>query len=231
MITGNPKAQKVRKIPERWGFCFAGNELAFCDALELAAGPPGLVRAFREGIVVGRPFVYYEIGIGNGDCLRAACEFLGGLEIPFSIVGVDLPNYSGGAAGFPQWQMADGKLQNPRLGISTVFTGAEEFFARCKTPADFIFIDGCHGAACVWNDFLGAEKLIQPGGIVCFHDTDPLCQGIHLQPHCGTGIEARAAVMGLGLLDNARPGWKKINETTGDKAKGGHGCLFVQRVF
>lgn len=190
----------------------AGNEQAFCDALDLASIPNDM-------------FIYYEIGIGNGDTIEAVHSWLSQRgyatkDIPnmHHIVGVDTPDYAGPAR---QW------IQRAEIDLN--FSGSEVFLANVSRLANFIFIDACHGAACVTRDFLLAEKKIKPGGVICFHDTDQQCQGNHFQAHCGTGIDARRAVQELGLLDDTRPGWRKVNETWGDKQKAGHGALFIQR--
>lgn len=196
------------KVPERWGFCMSGNEIQFCEYLDEAA----------KGLKEGEKFTYYEIGIGNADTMLAVHSWLSQRGIEHDIIGVDLPNYSGSAT-----QVRVG-------GISLALVGSETFLNNVSKLADFIFIDACHGAPCVTRDFLAAEPKVKKGGIVCFHDTDPNCQGQHMQEHCGTGIDVRRAVEELGLLNNTRPGWKFLNETWGDKTKGGHGAMWIQKV-
>ncbi|HQQ81931.1 MAG TPA: class I SAM-dependent methyltransferase [Cyclobacteriaceae bacterium] len=222
-------------IPEKWGFCMAGNEEVFCQALDIAikATIPGAMPIsfketdpIQEPVFYSGPFVYYEIGIGNADTMLAVHSWLSQRMIQHKIVGVDLPNYQGGAINYNFNEQPSATFGEIRLAL----VGAAEFLASCEEKANFAFIDACHGAPCVTNDFLGVEKLIKPGGIVMFHDTDPNCQGIHFQEHCATGIEARAAVEKLGLLDDSRPGWKKLFETHGDKSKSGHGALWVQKL-
>lgn len=165
--------------------------------------------------IQGDFFRYVEIGIGFGGALESVQEFFRQIRVRLEMHAVDLPGYAGEAL----------RLKN----IHWHFVGASEFLRTFKDPVDFCFIDGCHGKPCVTADFLGIEPLIRPGGIVCFHDTSPECQDRHFQPHCQTGIDARAAVRELGLLDDRRPGWLKFNETSGDQSKGGHGCLFVKK--
>lgn len=198
------------KVPHNWGLCFAGNGGAFCEALDTAleyAGP-----LFR----------YVEVGIGYGDGLRAVDEYLAQTGVSYHLQGVDIATCNPQAADVASYR-------NPgRMNISPI--GAAKFLKNYPHRADFVFIDGCHGANCVREDFFGAERIIKTGGVVAFHDTDQGCQDLHFQPHCGTGIRAREAVEKLGLLEDKRVGWKKIGETTGDKANGGHGCLFVQRI-
>lgn len=198
-------------VPAKWGLCFAGNESAFCSALDVALA------------TADTTFQYVEIGIGHGDGLRAVSQYLAQQEKPFHLTGVDIASCDRNAlnpASYPH-----------KEHISIKLNGAANFFRNCASwQADFIFIDGCHGAPCVESDFLGAEKVMRSGGVVAFHDTDPGCQDIHMQPHCQTGIRAREAVEKLGLLNDTRKGWFKIGETTGDKELGGHGCLFVKKV-
>lgn len=202
------------KIPAEWGICFAGNEEAFCSALDSA-----LVTQARV------PFIYAEIGIGHGQTLKAVGQYLQHSGVEFELHGVDLPDYKG-PANEPSHYEHPSRTHIHLIGASKFFAG----WIDAKLDADFVFIDGCHGAPCVIEDFGNAEKVVKPGGVVAFHDTDQGCQDIHMQPHCGTGIRARAAVTQLSLLDGTRPGWKVLKETTGDKKHGGHGCLFVQRL-
>jgi hypothetical protein len=227
-VSATASIPHARIIPSQWGFCFAGNEGAFCGALDAAV----------ETQPEGKRFVYFEIGIGHGDCLKAVAEYLEQWIVhpdldhareaadgimDFELHGVDVPTYSGHAL-----RAAEMGRAFTRMELHLV--GAEAFFKKWRGGSpDFVFIDACHGKACVKRDFYGVEPLVRPGGVVAFHDTDPECQGLHFQPHCETGIAARAAVDELGLLDGSRKGWRKIGETTGDKARGGHGCLFVQK--
>lgn len=198
----------------------AGNEQAFCNSLDVAA--LGSMNSKDER------FIYYEIGVGNGDTMLAADSWLKQRGFNHVIVGVDLPEYTGTARNV-NWPIVDGR----RLGDESInlnFSGSAAFLSNVGPKANFIFIDGCHGYPCVTRDFLLAEKKIKLGGVICFHDASPTCQGIHFQEHCQMGIDVRNALDVLGLLANTRPGWKKINETWGDQTKGGHGSVFIQRI-
>lgn len=95
----------------------------------------------------------------------------------------------------------------------------------------FAFIDGCHGAPCVKADFEYVEKFCVPGSIVAFHDVNKECQGIHIQPHCKTGIAVRQGLAELRLLNpygqgQTRPGWRLLHEVTGVP----HACAFFEMV-
>lgn len=189
-----------------------GNQASFCNALDTALQAAGSV------------FRYAEIGIGYGGTLNAVGDYLSETGIAFQLHGCDIPEFSGNAASVANY--------NHPKNLTLHLVGSERFLSEPQwkaNPFHFIFIDGCHGEACARRDFLIAEKIISPGGVIAFHDTDPGCQDIHFQPHCGTGIRVRAALEKLGLLDDSREGWRKLDETSGDKSKGGHGMVFVLR--
>lgn len=194
-------------IPEKWGFCMSGNEIDFCKYVDLAAS------RVKEGEI----FTYYEIGIGNADTLLAVHSWLSQSNTPHKLIGVDLPNYQGSAT---QYKVDE---------IDLALVGSVNFLNNVSKLADYVFIDACHGAPCVTADFLAAEPKVKPGGIICFHDVDPVCQGQHFQDHCKEFINVRKAMEDLGLLNDTRKGWKKLHETWGDKTKGGHGCLWIEK--
>ena len=198
-------------MPANWGFCFDGNAGAFCSALDLAIDS-----------VPDRPFAYCEIGLGHGDGMRAAQEYLAQSGTNLGFIGVDIATCDQAARMPSSYPFPD--LTQIHL------CGASKFFEDAGMDLGFVFIDGCHGSPCVKSDFLGAEKIVVPGGVVVFHDSDPGCQGLHFQPHCEMGIEVRRELLHLGLVDGSRAGWNLIAETTGDKSKGGHGMSIFQRI-
>ncbi len=203
------------EIPLKWGFCLGPEEkTAFCQMLDKVA----------DSLPEGETLTYYEIGIGNADTMLAVHSWLTQRSTPHTIVGVDLPGYHGGALNYNFNEQPSASFGS----ISLALVGSEAFLSNVSQKADFIFIDACHGSPCATRDFLLAEKKIKPGGIIAFHDTDPNCQGHHFQDHCQMGIDVRKAVQELGLLDDTRPGWRKVGETAG-KFPEYHGCLFVQR--
>lgn len=209
-------------IPKRWGFCFEGNEQAFTEAL---------IHSLRPG------FVYLEIGIGRGDCLRSVSEILAQTIYPdWRIYGVDVPEYGGDALnvneiGTALFGSVGVGSDTPERSIALHLTGSEEFFKRSTLKPHFTFIDACHCADCPEREFLALEPSVPVGGMVCFHDTCKPCQHEHRPQHGpgGGGIEVRSAVQKLGLLDGTRDGWKVFEETQGQFPRS-HGCLFVERV-
>jgi hypothetical protein len=207
-------------IPGRWGFCFQGSEEAFTRAI---------VHSLRPG------FVYLEIGIGRGDCLRSVSEILAQTTVTdWRIYGVDVPAYGGDAltmnhVGSALFGPVAVGSDTPERSIALHLTGSEEFFQRSKLKPHFTFIDACHCSACPAREFLALEKSVPVGGIVCFHDTCIACQHEHSPQPCGGGIEVRSAVNALGLLTGTRQGWKIFDETQGQFPRS-HGCLFVEKT-
>ncbi len=104
-------------------------------------------------------------------------------------------------------------------------TGSAVELAHPWPALDFVFVDGCHGKACVKRDFISLHGLMREGGIVAFHDASVGCQGMHMQPHCGTGIAVRQGLTELGLFANEIEGWKFLGETSAS-----HGVAFFQKV-
>ena len=51
----------------------------------------------------------------------------------------------------------------------------DEFFKQNKNMYDLIFIDACHEFGQVKKDFDNSLKVLNPGGVIVLHDTDPYC--------------------------------------------------------
>jgi len=183
-------------------------------------------------------FLYVEIGVAEGQTLGHVSHLIAN-SYPvrcgrhWRTVGIDIPN----GWSLNQQAVSDNNphYYNQVMGIenapdnwsSLILQPAQEALARRPFPAiHFAFIDGCHGKPCAMGDFLALEPLMAPGGIVAFHDASEKCQGHHMQPHCGTGIDVRAALRDLSLLPPcARPGWAFISETAAD-----HACAFFKKL-
>jgi len=211
------------KTPTKWGICMEGNAQPFAEALDL------LIR--RRPAKEKRPFTYLEIGVGEGGTLAAVVELLKQYDgLNWSVTGVDIP------AG---WSYNEAAVKRNVNGVrlpmaSQIVSGSASVYLvpshKFLTevwdwPVDFAFVDGCHGKSCVKGDFIGLARHIRRGGIVCFHDASPKCQGYHPQPHCGTGIVVREALQELGLLEDRLPCWRLWREVDAD-----HGCAFFQFV-
>jgi hypothetical protein len=91
---------------------------------------------------------YLEIGVQDGYCLQAVrCA---------KKVGVD---------------------PNPRVdkvSDATIFKmTSDDFFRQNNDKFDFVFIDGLHTHEQSLIDFQNAEKVLNPGGMIMFHDSNP----------------------------------------------------------
>lgn len=226
----------------RLGLCMEGNEAAFWSRLRSAV----------EGLPQG---VYLEIGVANGDTFGAVAGYLQSHAHgtrDWVAIGLDIRDgWSLDAnqiiRNFPDDRIivtcARRWLGEPGWGQVTIMRAPQneiEAFNRFdfsraagwaahQHPLGFVFIDGCHGYECCKADFAWVEPMVMLGGVVCFHDATAGCQGLHVQPHCGTGIDVRRALKDLGLLPGHgeyRSGWGFLEEVAGAP----HGCVFVQRI-
>ncbi len=193
------------------GICMAGNGDAFARALDIAIES-------RPKSEFG-PFYYCEIGLGSCETFRAAKQYLWDcFSLPaVRMIGVDSIKFDAV------------KFRIEFAGDDLYPFGSSHFLENYKGSLDFCFIDGCHCYDCAMSDFLGIEQKIVIGGVIALHDIGIPEQGI--EPQYGDGpIAVRKACEDLRLIPCARPGWKLLEETTGDVEKGGRGCLFFQRV-
>jgi hypothetical protein len=199
----------------KYGICMDGNEPAFERALFLA---------LRNGGFRSRPFYVVEIGTAAAETTAGMAKFIHGVTPHFEIDTFDIPN----GWSLVREAVAQVCANEPRIRPLLSERGAQSLLepdADWPTPIDFAFIDGCHGAPCATTDFLVVEKYAVKGTVVVFHDTSTSCQGIHLQPHCQTGIDVRRALIDMGLLNNTRPGWRLVEETNTP-----HGIAVFERI-
>ena len=205
----------------------------------------GNTRVFNEHIAflrqrqaAGQTFNYLEIGAAAGGTLRMAVNLLLNSEQPWKVVGVDVPN--GWCLDIPMinQRFADAKTDSQRplffeyphgtVEVMICDGGVQKDFPIDMCLWDFVFVDGCHGKACAIADFIKVESQVRPGGRVCFHDASANCQGRDRKQHCGgrQGIRVRPALQELGLLDDRRPGWKRVGETFA-----GRGIVIFEKVL
>lgn len=187
-------------------------------------------------------FRYLEIGVASGETLHAVTE------IVRELVRLHAPHKAWATVGIDIWEgwalnmvsirsllpemclVADGgavAYGRPNLFLKP----AAELLREWPEMVDFdvALVDGCHGKACVMADFLAVERLVVPGGFVIFHDAGVADQGGDWQPHCQEGINVRAALNELGLLQNLRADWRLVREIPGDKRRGGNSCVVVRK--
>lgn len=196
-----------------YGICMEGNEPAFERALST------VIHTFRSEPLLR----LVEVGTAAGGTTRGIAAYLRARGVPFTLHTFDVPGGWSYHAAEVNEIAAQYREVIPIIhegGMRTWFTTTE-----WEAPIHFAFIDGCHGLPCVQADFAALARWAVSGSQLVFHDTSVQCQGLHLQPHCQTGIAAREALQQLGLLDNRLPNWRLVEET--DAA---HGITVVQRL-
>jgi hypothetical protein len=183
-------------------------------------------------------FTYVEIGVAEGKTLAVASQIIyaackaAGRPDAWKAIGIDIPEgwSLNEAAVAANNRFFGGVITRPYTAPFGSASLILEPSQQCLTvhqwpPIHFAFIDGCHGKPCAIADFLALEKLMAPGGIVAFHDASEKCQGHHMQPHCRTGIDVRAALKELCLLPpDKRGGWTFLEEPVAD-----HACSFFKK--
>lgn len=196
-------------------------------------------------------FVYLEIGAAHASTLAGVCEFLDSelRQLHWKAVGIDIPqgwcfnkaNCEKALAKWyvPCWSVAEADQIDHRK-CTVLDCGSLHYLRHTQTKFNLVFIDGCHSAVCAAQDFVLVEPLVQPGGVVVFHDADKLQQGSRsvesfpyqkpeelfarqrwiedwdIQPHCSFGIGVRKALHCLDLLNGKRPGWELLYDVTPD---------------
>lgn len=225
----------------KYGLCMGGNEASFETLLRARA--QAVMQKPRFNVNNKPVFFYVEIGVGGGETFTTAMDILASIEgIKPLGLGIDIP---GGwsfdtqlaaklKAGPHQdrayialrsdvdifeLENADEKGEN-LADVFSDYANTHDF----GWHADFVFIDGCHGAPCAKKDLLWSIPWLDDGAVVVFHDASPRCQGHHMQPHCGTGIDVRKALVDMGLFKSQYP-FKFLTETDAD-----HGIAAFQFI-
>lgn len=75
------------------------------------------------------------------------------------------------------------KMFDPRKGIFFIGT-TEKFFKQNKEKFDLIFIDAYHHIDSVRFDLQHALKILNDGGVLLLHDTDPESEEMATQQFC-----------------------------------------------
>ena len=156
------------------------------------------------------PLLYLEIGLETGRTFKGAHQILTNSGVKFHLIGIE-PN--------PQYLPHFKEISHATIMTCTREQAEKNFPYRI----DFAFIDGCHAIPCVKGDFLMVEEHCNNGCVVVFHDFGEASVG-EMQPHCNEGANVRKAVQELGLFNNARPHWLRLDDFKGDQAKNGADC-------
>ncbi len=180
---------------------------------------------------------YLEIGVSDGITLSAIAKRLSWAAQSWRAIGIDLPDCRHETTrrhseekGLPFKLIRDFRKPVPvEWGkVTMILKDSHTFLGDYILKHDIIdggvhlaLIDGCHGKPCVSLDFLLIEPLIVPGGYVMFHDfgADQIGQEQAPPDHCPI-VGVHDACASLGLLDNARDGWRFVQTIIGDKSAG-----------
>lgn len=174
-----------------FGICQQGNERSF--------------ERWLVAVCIRFAFVQYvEIGVNEGGTLISVCEILSERKgDEYSVLGIEPDKEF--------WIRSNKRILDFNGSVSNKLS--KDYDESDPKEVHFTLIDGCHGKPCVMADFELMAPKTPTGGIIAFHDVCESCQHGSLQPHCGTGIEVRAALEELGLLEGKRHGWMIVEET------------------
>ncbi|MCB1650421.1 MAG: class I SAM-dependent methyltransferase [Alphaproteobacteria bacterium] len=166
------------RIAEKYGIAREEISAIFGDHDEAGGINPGDRRALFSLISAQRPVSILEIGTHIGASTLYIAKASQACETQGHITTVDIldVNAPGG-----EWESL-GTKKSPRenlmaLGcadiVNFVQASAQDFMAETSETFDFIFLDGDHSAAGVYNELALALKILSPGGIILLHDYYP----------------------------------------------------------
>jgi hypothetical protein len=189
-------------MPKLWGWMMEAAAPVMCQAIYNAA-----VKSEAN------TFRYLELGIGMGQTMKAVCEFLDHLAVPFEVNGLDLANDPHNTKATLPETLA-GYTDRVRVVYDDNRNVRQHFEPQSM---QLIFIDGCHCYECVKRDFEQVETLVAPRGMVVFHDVCTGMQGAHNPQtfHEHRPLEVRRAISDLGLFAGTRPGWWLVADMHG----------------
>lgn len=122
----------------------------------------GIIGTYNELVFwivkIQRPATYLEIGVLHGETLNEICNF-----VP-RVIGVDIKKRDTVFSKCEFYEMT-----------------SDKFFDQFKDKADVIFIDGDHRFEQLVKDFENSLQILNPGGTIIIHDTDP-CEKERLAP-------------------------------------------------
>lgn len=208
----------MEKIYE-WGIAMAGCEEAIKEAL---------IKANESVSVKDAPeFYYIEIGIAEGLTFARVLDFLFAQDWEFFADAIDIEN--GWSLNVDQFKLnTEAYSDNVSLCLdgSPLALTTYEANSICA-----ILIDGDHSKKAVIYDFNEADRIIAKGGVIMFHDSAPEDQRLDDTENQKGGIEVRAALEELGLLDGTNTKYKILTDISGDKEKNGRGIFIIQRTI
>jgi hypothetical protein len=112
---------------------------------------------------IHEPKVYLELGLYQGETINRISSF-----VP-RCIGVDIVPTSLNA--------------NCEFHQKTT----DEFFSTFTDRVDAVFIDADHSVESVRKDLMNSVNILNPGGIIFLHDTDPIDDTFFDPGFCGSG--------------------------------------------
>lgn len=111
--------------------------------------------------------LYIEVGCALGGTF---CKVHNDLPNGSTTVAIDYQNYK------PYWSQLPLKPEND---FRFFFGSSDQTISEVKKLIenqyiDCVFIDGDHSEQGVWTDWNNYYDLVRPGGLIIFHDWDPL---------------------------------------------------------
>lgn len=107
---------------------------------------------------------FLELGVGGGQCVSQTTRTFWQRNVAVDITKKQLPS-----------------------PIEFFHGTTDDFFAQNKETFDVIFVDACHEYEYVKRDLFNAIPILNEGGIIFMHDTDPLNETLLQSDWCGDG--------------------------------------------
>jgi len=114
-----------------------------------------------------KPKVYVELGLYQGETLSKTQPFVEkgyGVDMNSSAALEKLKSFS---------------------NLEIIYTTTNNFFETFDKKIDMAFIDADHCYESALTDFKNVYKLLNPGGIIILHDTDPVDDKFFDTNYCG----------------------------------------------
>lgn len=106
-----------------------------------------------------RPNLYLELGLYKGETWKKVSPFCS------KMVGVD--------------------IVDRQLGGEIYIETTDSFFTHFQRKIDMAFIDADHSFESAKRDFINCYNLLNDGGIIIMHDTDPESDHLFSSGYCG----------------------------------------------
>jgi len=106
-----------------------------------------------------KPNLYLELGLYKGETWKKVSPFCN------KMVGVD--------------------IVDRQLGGEIYIETTDSFFTHFRRNIDMVFIDADHSFESAKRDFINCYNLLNDGGIIIMHDTDPESDHLFSSGYCG----------------------------------------------